>query len=96
MPQERVAASIYFLTDAILNQFKDNIALASSFGAESIVLLHLISRVNNKTSIYLLNTGKLFEETISYKNRIVSQFCLKNVIDLQPTEENIKTYRSYR
>ena len=41
------------------------IALVSSFGAESVVLLHMISVMDRTTPVLFLDTEMLFEETLT-------------------------------
>lgn len=55
----------------------------SSFQTQSVVLLHIISRIDNSIPVYFLNTGYLFPETITYKDELARLFNL-NVIDLKP------------
>ena len=55
----------------------------SSFQTHSIVMLHIISKIDNTIPIYFINTGFLFPETISYKDKIAKLFNLK-VIDTVP------------
>lgn len=55
----------------------------SSFQTQSVVLLHILSRIDNTIPIYFINTGYLFPETIQYKNLLAGLFKL-NVIDLKP------------
>lgn len=52
----------------------------SSFQTHSIVLLHIISRINPNIPIYFINTGFLFPETVSYKDQLAKEFGL-NIID---------------
>ena len=44
--------------------YGDKLAMVSSFGAESAVLLHLVSRVNPNIPVLLIDTGKLFGHTL--------------------------------
>ncbi|MCX6269905.1 MAG: phosphoadenylyl-sulfate reductase [Bacteroidetes bacterium] len=46
-----------------LQYFGGKIAFSSSMGAEDQVITHMISRINPKTSIFTLDTGRLFPET---------------------------------
>ena len=46
--------------------FCKKIAVTSSFGAESAVILHLVSRISNNIPVIFLNTEKLFPETLKY------------------------------
>ncbi len=55
----------------------------SSFQTHSIVMLHILSRIDNTIPVYFINTGFLFPETISYKDKIAKLFNLK-VIDTVP------------
>jgi phosphoadenosine phosphosulfate reductase len=42
----------------------------SSFQSHSIPLLHIISKIDNTIPIYYLNTGYLFPETLSFKDKL--------------------------
>lgn len=52
----------------------------SSFQTHSIVLLHIISRIDPTIPIYFINTGFLFPDTIKYKDQLAKEFGL-NIID---------------
>ncbi|MFA6677265.1 MAG: phosphoadenylyl-sulfate reductase [Bacteroidales bacterium] len=57
--------------------------VSSSFQTHSLVLLHIISRIDNKIPVYFINTGFLFPETIAFRDQIAELFGL-NVINLNP------------
>ncbi|SFP32659.1 phosphoadenylyl-sulfate reductase [Qipengyuania nanhaisediminis] len=59
------------------------IALVSSFGAESAALLHLVSRIDDSIPILFLNTGKHFPETLAYRDELTDLLGL-NRVDLYP------------
>jgi 3'-phosphoadenosine 5'-phosphosulfate sulfotransferase (PAPS reductase)/FAD synthetase len=61
------ASSGRLLEFAIRQAFTKRIAVISSFAAESVVLLHQVSLVDPETPILFLNTGKLFGETLRYR-----------------------------
>jgi phosphoadenosine phosphosulfate reductase len=65
------------------------VAVVSSFGAESAVLLHLISRVDPSTPVLFLDTGKHFPETLAYRDALVARLGLTDVRDLRPDEDEI-------
>ncbi len=50
--------------------------MTSSFQTHSIVLLHIISRIDKSIPIYFVNTGFLFPETLIYRDTISEQFGL--------------------
>ncbi|MBX7513321.1 phosphoadenylyl-sulfate reductase [Qipengyuania sp. GH38] len=60
-----------------------DIALVSSFGAESAALLHLVSRIDDSIPILFLDTGKHFPETLAYRDELTDLFGL-NRVDLYP------------
>lgn len=77
----------------VFNTFRD-VLVTSSFGTTSVVLLHLVSRIKPGCSIYFINTGYHFEETIDYKNRLTRLLDL-NVIDLRPDpNQHTKTFKN--
>src|SRR5580658_4057551 len=51
----------------IQNEFRGRLAVVSSFGAESAVLLALIAEIDRDVPILFLDTGKLFGETLRYR-----------------------------
>ena len=61
------------LIHAFARDFRGRIALLSSFGAESSVLLHMMSEVDREIPVIFLDTQKLFRETIAYRDRLVRE-----------------------
>ncbi|MDQ3974785.1 MAG: phosphoadenylyl-sulfate reductase [Actinomycetota bacterium] len=55
----------------------------SSFGAESVVLLHMLSRVASHIPVVFLDTGFHFAETLEYRRLLAEQLRL-TVLDLRP------------
>jgi len=53
-----------------LANFAPQIALATGFGPEGIVLLHLISQLAPETTVFYLDTGLLFKETYELRDRL--------------------------
>ncbi|MBL4596233.1 MAG: phosphoadenylyl-sulfate reductase [Robiginitomaculum sp.] len=66
------------LERALQVDFKGEIALASSMGIDSAVLLHMISRIDKNTPILFLETGKHFSETLVYRDWLVKTLGLTN------------------
>ena len=58
------------------NAFIKNPALVSSFGADSAVLLHMVSALDTNAQIVFLDTGFHFSETLSYRDRLTQAFGL--------------------
>jgi phosphoadenosine phosphosulfate reductase len=63
-------------------RFAPDAALLSSFGTESVVLLHMVSEVARDMPVFFLETGYHFKETLEYKKALIELLNL-NVIDLK-------------
>ena len=70
---------------ALTGELAGKSAVVSSFGAESAVLLHLVAQIDPQTPILFLNTGKLFGETLRYRDRLQDQLGLGDVRSLAPS-----------
>jgi phosphoadenosine phosphosulfate reductase len=69
---------------AVEDLFRDRIALVSSFGADSVVLLHLLSEVDRHVPVIFLDTGRLFPETLEYRTAITGLLGLTDVRTVSP------------
>lgn len=69
---------------ALKESFAGETAVVSSFGSESAVLLHLVAQIDPATPILFLNTGKLFGETLRYRDRLQDVLGLGDVRALAP------------
>jgi phosphoadenosine phosphosulfate reductase len=79
------------LSVAIDALFPGRIALASSLGAESAVLLHMIARIARHTPVLFLDTGMLFPETLAYRDKLVAELGLDNVQSIRPSPRALAT-----
>jgi phosphoadenosine phosphosulfate reductase len=71
---------------AKLTEYKDNgktLFTTSSFQSHSLVLLHILSRIDNTIPVYFINTGFHFPETVQFRDQIRDLFGLKKLIDLK-------------
>jgi phosphoadenosine phosphosulfate reductase len=78
------------LIRTIAKDFKGRVALLSSFGAESAVLLHMVAEVDRSIPIIFLDTLKLFPETIAYRDQLVRELGLTDLRILTPNPEDIQ------
>lgn len=65
------------------NYFGKNLIMSTSFGIQSAVMLHLVSKIIPKIPIVFIDTGYLFKETYQFAEK------LKEILNL-----NILTYKS--
>ncbi len=73
------AASVLAWAAAVVPRF----AVTSSFGADSAVLLHLLSTTAPHVPVLFLDTGLHFDETITFRRELAGQLGL-SVIDVAP------------
>lgn len=72
------------LRAAIEDLFPGRIALVSSFGADSAVLLHMVAQIDKATPVFFIDTKVLFKETIAYREQLAAHLDLRNVITIGP------------
>ena len=60
------------------------VAMVSSFGAESVVLLHMIAQIDPATPIIFLDTEMLFPETLTYQREVADYLGLTDVRIISP------------
>jgi phosphoadenosine phosphosulfate reductase len=72
------------LIEPLIRDFRGRLAVVSSFGAESAVLLHMVSEVDKTTPVVFLDTGKLFWETLSYRSKLIDFLGLGDVRTIAP------------
>jgi len=69
--------------------FPGEVAVVSSFGIESAVLLHMISDVNPDIAVIFLDTLKHFEITLQYVKDLSASLGLRNVQMIKPNSTKI-------
>lgn len=75
---ERVPA-LDVLKVVIQDLFPGSIAMVSSFGADSSVLLHMVAQIDRSTPVITVDTGKLFPDTIRYRDHLLERLGLTNI-----------------
>ncbi|HEX6144714.1 MAG TPA: phosphoadenylyl-sulfate reductase [Geminicoccaceae bacterium] len=69
--------------------FANAMTLVSSFGADSAVLLHMVSRIDPTLPVLFLETGMLFQETIDHQQRLCELFGLSDVRIVRPSGRDL-------
>lgn len=77
------------LEAVIRDNLVGDLAVVSSFGAESAVLLHVIAQIDPSIPVLFLETGKHFPETLAYRDTLVEKLGLTNLVNLTPDEEEL-------
>ena len=69
LPQDVLAAAI--------ERYGQKMVLACSFGAEDVVLVDMVHRINPEVPLFYLDTDFLFPETYATRDRIIERYQLK-------------------
>ncbi len=72
------------LEPIVRREFLGRIALVSSFGADSAVLLDMVARIDPATAVIFLDTGKHFPETLAHRDALVARLGLTDVRVVAP------------
>jgi phosphoadenosine phosphosulfate reductase len=68
----------------------------SSFGADSAVLLHIVSEVDRGLPVIFLDTGRLFAETLEYRTRLTDLLGLTDVRTVTPDPSRLAANDPHR
>lgn len=66
--------------------FGDKVALASSFGAEDVVLIDMLSRATDSTHVFFLDTGRLHQQTYDVVEEVRSRYGIRIEVYFPQTE----------
>lgn len=77
------------LADMIRCEYRGEIALVSSFGADAVVLLDMVARIDKATPVLFLETGMLFRETLDYQRGLARHLGLTGVVEVKPDPQDL-------
>ena len=78
-----------------LKEYHPKVALASSFGAEDIVIIDQLLKINSNARIFTLDTGRLHQETYDVMDAISEKYGIKIEVFYPRTEAVEKMVREY-
>jgi phosphoadenosine phosphosulfate reductase len=61
------------LAELLTGELKGRVAVVSSFGAESAVMLDLVASIDRSVPLIFINTQKMFGETLAYRDSLAEQ-----------------------
>jgi phosphoadenosine phosphosulfate reductase len=68
----------------IIPELKSRLAIVSSFGAESAVLLHMVATVDRDLPLIFVNTQKIFGDTLAYRDQLAEQLGFTDLRVVRP------------
>lgn len=81
--------TVDMLREVIGEKLIGEMAVVSSFGAESAVLLHLVSRIDPSLPVLFLDTQKMFPETLAYRDELIARLGLTGVRNIRPDPNTV-------
>ena len=75
------------LNQALTDVQIGRMAVVSSFGAESVVLLHMVAQIDKATPIIFIDTEMLFAETLQYQRDVAQTLGLTDVRLISPQRD---------
>ncbi len=78
-----------------LDNYHPKIALASSFGAEDVVIIDMLMKIRKDVTIFTLDTGRLNQETYDVMDKIREKYGIEIAVyfpDQSDVEEMVKKY----
>lgn len=82
-------AATEVLRRAVSDPDLGKVALVSSFGAESVVLLHMVSVVSPGLPVLFIDTQMLFPETLEYQREVADRLGLTDVQVIRASESEV-------
>jgi hypothetical protein len=72
-------SAISVLEHALTDSDTGRVAMVSSFGADSVALLHMVAMVDRATPVIFIDTEMLFAETLAYQREVAATLGLRDV-----------------
>jgi phosphoadenosine phosphosulfate reductase len=80
------------ILETAVELYGDRLAIMSSFGAESAVLLHMAAQIDPGIPVLFLDTGMLFGQTLDYRKTLTAKLGLTDVRDLRPLYQDLAVH----
>src|ERR1700754_4933352 len=80
------------LRQAATELLPGDLAIVSSFGADSVVLLHMVAQVDPSLPVYFLETGKHFPETLASVDTLKQLLGLTTITALVPDAKDLPRF----
>ena len=71
-------------------RFGDQLTMATAFGPEGMVILHLLAEIAPQTHVFNLDTGYQFQETLELRERVAQRYGMQ--VELMQPELTVEQY----
>jgi phosphoadenosine phosphosulfate reductase len=83
-PQEIIAWAV--------ETYFPKLTMATAFGPEGCVIIHMLSKIEPRTPVFNLDTGYQFQETLDLRNRIAERYGIE--VELKRPELSVAEYEA--
>lgn len=73
----------------VMGEFRDKVALASSFGVEDVALIDMMCKIEPKPRVFTLDTGRLHGDTYTVMERIRVKYDIE-IVSYFPNREKVE------
>ncbi len=88
-PPPHQRTGLLLVREAITQTHAGRIAVVSSFGAQSALLLALIAEIDRNVPVLFIDTLKHFPETLAYRDRLETHLGLRDVLVFTPDPADV-------
>ena len=67
------------LAATLAGPWAGRVAVVSSFGADAVVLLHMVAQIDRQTPVLFVDTRLLFKETLAYQQEVAQALGLRDL-----------------
>ncbi len=85
-------SAISVLGQALSDSDTGAVAMVSSFGAEAVVLLHMVSVLDRTTPVLFVDTEMLFAETLTYQREVAAHLGLRDTRVIRASRTTIAAH----
>src|SRR5262245_63203572 len=75
-----------------VRQFHPRLTMATAFGAEGCVLLHVLAEIEPRVRVFNLDTGYQFAETLELRERIAERYGIE--VEMVRSETSVAQYEN--
>lgn len=75
-----------------IDRFGDRFTMATAFGPEGMVLIHMLAEISPKVSIFNLDTGYQFKETLELREKVLSRYGI--AVEMKKPDLTVEQYES--
>jgi phosphoadenosine phosphosulfate reductase len=90
--QRLAPATPHAVLEWAVERFYPRLTMATAFGAEGCVLLHLLADIEPKVRVFNLDTGYQFPETLAFRDQITERYGIE--VELVRPEATVAEYEA--